>query len=32
MVPIPSEVEEDGRRPSRERQDLIKERLKQTAG
>ena len=27
MVPIPSEVEEDGRRPSRERQDLIKERL-----
>jgi transposase len=27
MVPIPSEAEEDGRRPSRERQDLIKERL-----
>ena len=27
MVPIPSEVEEDGRRPSRERQDLIRERL-----
>ena len=27
MVPIPSEAEEDGRRPSRERQDLIRERL-----
>jgi transposase len=27
MVPIPSEAEEDGRRPLRERQDLIKERL-----
>jgi transposase len=27
MVPIPSEVEEDGRRPLRERQDLIRERL-----
>jgi transposase len=27
MVPIPSEVEEDGRRPLRERQDLITERL-----
>jgi transposase len=27
MVPIPSEVEEDGRRPLRERQDLIKARL-----
>ena len=27
MVPIPSEMEEDGRRPSRERQDLIRERL-----
>jgi transposase len=27
MVPIPSEAEEDGRRPLRERQDLIRERL-----
>ena len=27
MVPIPSEAEEDGRRPSRERQDRIKERM-----
>jgi transposase len=27
MVPIPSEAEEDGRRPLRERQELIKERL-----
>ena len=27
MVPIPSEMEEDGRRPLRERQDLIRERL-----
>src|SRR3954467_9510494 len=27
MVPIPGEAEEDGRRPSRERQDLIRERL-----
>jgi transposase len=27
MVPIPSEMEEDGRRPLRERQDLITERL-----
>jgi transposase len=27
MVPIPSETEEDGRRPLRERQELIKERL-----
>jgi len=27
MVPIPSEVEEDGRRPLRERQDLIRARL-----
>ena len=27
MVPVPSEAEEDGRRPLRERQDLIRERL-----
>ena len=26
MVPVPSEAEEDGRRPGRERQDLIRER------
>jgi transposase len=27
MAPIPGEAEEDGRRPSRERQDLVRERL-----
>src|SRR4051794_10155092 len=32
MVPIPGEAEEDGRRPLRERQDLIRERLAITNG